>query len=259
MSTHIKGYKAEQNIVDLHSLFIKEIKPKAKEVAKLLYAKKIAKEFCKQFDDISLGRIKPTIGMTAKDLLSDIYMEDITGKNQKDAYDRTNIYFSVFFFPDETTTLLVPQWSNIEFIDIIDQYGNLIEYGWQNQTDKPDWITTRKWKQREREWKKQIGRLGSLAERGLKLQIIEDHEIDPEPETIWENVTSLEGRIHAQAKNIYLTEKYNPNKGAGQVIGLAQDFDANGDEQKKYKDRIRPYMVEIEKDTEVILRIDLSK
>lgn len=65
-------------------------------------------------------------------------------------------YAKILFIPCGRSTLAM-YFGQSEYIKAIINNGNFEDYHYQNQTDKPDDVSTRAWNKREKDWDKAIG------------------------------------------------------------------------------------------------------
>ena len=64
-----------------------------------------------------------------------------------------------------------------EFREIFEGSRGVEEYGYWNNTDRPDGISSREWNQRLSDWKKAIPELSVVTDHGFKISLVGDHAL----------------------------------------------------------------------------------
>lgn len=251
MSTRINGYKTDLDIKQIYKILIEKLKPAAVELARAKTARKFAAKIANQFDDISLGRIDAGNNKTAADIATQIFFEDLEDRRSRKPYEQPYIFFSVFLFPEETRTLMIPSSNENELIDLFDRIKKVQEYRWYNNTDRPDNVTAKEWRTREREWKRHMGCSWVISDRGMELKIVKESDLDVEADLIWNSLPSIEERVFTQGRMLFFKDRYDHSKGVGQILGLGSHFAENKEDQAHYESQVRDFIVPIDKTTPV--------
>ena len=98
-------------------------------------------------------------------------VREANNKNQMHDY-----YFHVHFFPLDNKILAMPRSLNSLYNKIWESFSEVEEYGYWNNTDKPDEISNKEWNQRKKDWTEAFrGSVGWYAnETGLKFEVMGD-------------------------------------------------------------------------------------
>lgn len=249
MSTRINGYKTDLDIKQIYKILIEKVKPVAVELARAKTARKFAAKIANQFDDISLGRIEAEENKTAADIATQIFLEDIEDRRSRKPYEQPYIFFSVFLYPEKNRTLLIPASNENELFDLFDQTKKIQEYKWYDNTDRPDNLTAREWRTRERDWKRHMGWSWVISDRGMELKIVKESDLDVEADLIWNSLPSIEERVSTQGRMLFFKDRYDHSKGVGQILALGSQFAENKEERAQYEARVRDFIVPIDKAT----------
>lgn len=141
MSTEIyNAYKIEKTITEILPILIK-VAPEIKEVCKIEYLEDIYEMATFQFDKEKEKSF---------DELKEYFFDDEYSK------DNHNNGLLAMLFPYENSTYIM-FFGNTKHIKIIEKYIDLIDFHYQNSTDKPDEITENDWNNRINIWDKILG------------------------------------------------------------------------------------------------------
>lgn len=80
--------------------------------------------------------------------------------------------FSLSFFPGARKTLLIPITRNSLFTGIFANMNEVFEYGYWDNSDRPDNVTNREWRKRKKDWDSVLPGAGILSECGMIKKII---------------------------------------------------------------------------------------
>jgi len=251
MSTRINGYKTDLDIKKVYKILIEKLKPAAVDLARKKTARNFAAKIANQFDDIALGRIEARDNKTAADIATQIFLEDIEDRRSRKPYEQPYIFLSIFLYPEENRTLMIPASNENELIDLFDQIRKIKEYKWYDNTDRPDNVTAKEWSAREREWKKHMGQSWIISDRGMELKLVKESDLDVEADLIWGSLPSIEDRIFTQARMLFFKERYDQSKGIGQILGLGSLFVESKEDRARYEAQVRDFIIPIDKTTPV--------
>src|ERR1019366_7183698 len=75
--------------------------------------------------------------------------------------------FSLSVLPLKNKTLCIAYCDNVEMLKIIDNDSKFSEYGYWDNTDQPDGVSNREWRQRYNDWKKALNDFGAPSDNGM--------------------------------------------------------------------------------------------
>ena len=120
---------------------------------------------------------------------------------------------SLCVFPLSRKILAVPICNNERLINALSENENITEYGYWNNTDKPDNVSNREWNTRKSDWDKALPGIGVLRENGFIFDLIDTmwdaYDFVYNVETIYPFLTDVNTLISRAAKSKLLSEKYN--------------------------------------------------
>ena len=120
---------------------------------------------------------------------------------------------SLCVFPLSRKILAVPICNNERLINALSENENITEYGYWNNTDKPDNVSNREWNTRKSDWDKALPGIGVLRENGFIFDLIDTmwdaYDFVYNVETIYPFLTDVNTLISRVAKSKLLSEKYN--------------------------------------------------
>ena len=120
---------------------------------------------------------------------------------------------SLCVFPLSRKILAVPICNNERLMNALLKNENITEYGYWNNTDKPDNVSNREWNTRKSDWDKALPGIGVLRENGFIFDLIDTmwdaYDFVYNVETIYPFLTDVNTLISRVAKSKLLSEKYN--------------------------------------------------
>ena len=120
---------------------------------------------------------------------------------------------SLCVFPLSRKILAVPICNNERLMNALSENENITEYGYWNNTDKPDNVSNREWNTRKSDWDKALPGIGVLRENGFIFDLIDTmwdaYDFVYNVETIYPFLTDVNTLISRVAKSKLLSEKYN--------------------------------------------------
>ena len=123
---------------------------------------------------------------------------------------------SICVFPLSRKILAVPICNNERLMNALLENENITEYGYWNNTDKPDNVSNREWNTRKSDWDKALPGIGVLRENGFIFDLIDSmwdaYDFVYNVETIYPFLTDVNTLISRAAKSKLLSEKYNEFK-----------------------------------------------
>ena len=165
----------------------------------------------RSFDKIQLGLKQPTkpdLLFTAQMALLDRQTEVIATKKRDTAVD---FGMTVVLFPINSRLLAIPFIENRELAELWRKQAWWREFGYWNNTDRPDNVSDSQWDEREALWEKVLGPdCRSPAEKGYSVTVVAEHfggmcHIPDESVTTY--LPSLEQRAKAIAFEVYLDKR----------------------------------------------------
>lgn len=166
-------------------------------------AKEYYKEYCKNEFVPSFMKIRFYLG----------FLDKVKEADKKPFLSVYDFGCSVRVFPIHDKILGMYFTQKSELSDIILSHKNIIDYHYQNQTDKPDDISDEEWNLRERDWDKALPGLGIPLMHGFSTDLFRHEFIDFQDMVRYSlsDAPSIEERARNIVYNLSSYDKVDPN------------------------------------------------
>lgn len=252
MSTKIyNGFKVKGlTFHEVHKR-LDEFRDKHKAYFEELFLTPVIHRAVENFDEHTLGRV------SKRNSLIKLYMEDQESKSITTGRARGALY-EVALLPISPRKILGMTFAKGNGHNLLLQEDWVEEWGYFNNTDKPETIPEREWTQRRKEWDKALGETGVPANEGYCRVVI---EVPPLPGRDMVNrilsECEFERRVEAMAGNIAFKEFMEAQPQEEQGKGPIRAWFRFQDEKKKSAE-LREKIAKLADDIRPKLKPDLT-
>ena len=128
--------------------------------------------------------------------------------------------FNLIVIPIKGKVLAIYYTEQNEYIEALMYMGEVSEYGYWNDSDKPAELTEEEWQTRREDWDIALPGIGIPADNGFDIQLITDTCMYPNIEKVVGYVKPLSDRIKYHAKRCLINDYLKKSEEASKVNSL---------------------------------------